>query len=188
MKFTLADVMLSLIPMAFGIAYIAPWFVQRPIEWHRFSTETLAKTTSDGETALILFKPRLGFMNDIAVTRLNHPTIQRAIHSRKLSAMDYEFGYAESIPDGEHDEIKWLMNQPAYHKDAFAVIAFPNGTTIPVDAMDPNDLITKLSLKSNGRLYLWLAVASLCVLVGRVVLSRKSRDNKTMHAKPDLHA
>ncbi len=171
--------LLSLISITFGIVYIVPWFAQRPIEWHRFSTETLAKTTSDGESVLILFKPRLGFMNDIAETRLNHPTIQRAFHSGQFSAMDYEFGYAESIPDGEHDEIKWLMSQPAYHKDAFAVVAFPNGTTIPVDALDPNDVITKLSLKPNGRLYFWLAVASLCVLVSRVVFRRKSRDHKT---------
>lgn len=120
-------------------------------------------------------------MNDLAVTRLNHPTIQRAFRSGQFSAMDYEFGYAESIQDGEPDEIRWLMDQLAYHKDAFAVVAFPNGGTIPVDPLDPNDLITTLSLKSNGRLYLWLAIASLCFLAGRAVPKRKSRDNNSMH-------
>lgn len=116
-------------------------------------------------------------MNEIAVTKLNHPTIQRAFRSRQFSAMDYEFGYAESIPAGEHDEIRWLLAQPAYHKDAFAVVAYPDGLTIPVNPLDPNDVIKELSLKSNDTLYLWLALVSSCGLVVRAVLKRKSLDS-----------
>jgi hypothetical protein len=176
MKFTLSDLLLLLIPIAFVCAYVAPWLNRWPIEWQQFSTERLGIRTSEGKTVLILFKPRLGVLNDLAMARLNHPAIQRAIHSGRLVAMEYEFGYAESIPVGEEDEIEWLMAQPVHHKDAFAVIVLPNGTTLPVDPLDPNDLIRRLSLESNSRLYLWLAIASSCVLIGRAMINRKSRD------------
>ena len=156
LRFDLLSLLFLALAIAAGALHLVYWNNTGPIQWQRFTTERIATAAANGQTALILVKPRLGLVNQVAQSRLNHPSIQRAVHNGRLKILEYNFGYAEPIPPSERQEFDWIRSRHSFDKEPFAVIVYPNGTTKQVDALDPDKIIDELSL--NWTHYAFLAI------------------------------
>lgn len=180
LRFTIGDLILFCIPIAFGAIWFLDEWNSKPIIWAEFSVEKLETAISNNKTALVLGLPNTtrGF-NEQAFAKFNHPSIRRAFNSGELIVMKCEYQPFTSDHGLKDKEMAWLTQQVnGSYKEIVLVRVCPS-QPIAFERMffSTDDVLDLLSLKSASKnkfsIYAFFTVAALGFVLARIVFRKE---------------